>query len=438
MKGLPKGLVSTTDDIPTELRDLNAVEIDDIIQLWKVYSANPSVHGGDIGYRLENFFWRIWSSERLRRSINGFALARLFLRITEASPLSLSAPRQTTAKAPEKGSQSSVNQTDNKTPSSTGSSRALPPPILKKSSTSSQVQGESQKTTRLLLTGVGGQSITRKPSTPPTPIPPPSRKKAYFAASKGKSTKRRPAIMRRRSSQTSSGASTRTHSPQRTSTPLTSPSPVKLLEQDESSASEVEEPSMEGSAKLREDKAMDKPAELPVSFLTSLKDIFADKRSPPNRAKSTPPKWGYVTSDDFTHYNVKFLSSENYEQPSSVSLVDKNFRARFAERQRQESEDYSSSPFEAIAPNAVAKGSPSAYMDRPTPSSSRPGPSHVVASTISSGIPIMTPTTSTTSSDGHMDSGGIPLQTPSSVSRRSQLSLLLEESRKQGTESDET
>lgn len=133
---------------------------------------------------------------------------------------------------------SSPTTKDDKSPSTNSSNRTpMPPPILKKSNTS---HGETQKTTRLLLTGIGGQSITRKPSTPPTPVPPPPTRKTYFVASKAKSTKRRPVLMRRKSSQASSGASTRAHSPQRISTPLTCSSPVET--EHSGDVSEVEQP----------------------------------------------------------------------------------------------------------------------------------------------------------------------------------------------------
>lgn len=55
-----------------------------------VYSANPSVHNDDKGYRLENFFWRIWGSKHLLRSMTGSMLADLFSRIPDQRSISLS------------------------------------------------------------------------------------------------------------------------------------------------------------------------------------------------------------------------------------------------------------------------------------------------------------------------------------------------------------
>ncbi|KAL6238062.1 hypothetical protein BDW75DRAFT_47034 [Aspergillus navahoensis] len=272
MKSLPKGLVSVSEKVSEELDSIgsDAVDIGDIVQLWKAYSTNPSAHEGDAGYRLQNFFWRIWSSKRLRSSLTGSTLSRLFLHISE--PMSTPTPTPTPtnrstaltltsfrppAKAEAKESEplSSSLERDEKHPENQLQHQQHPPshgksqshsalgtsssgvkplqPILKKSNSSSH--GEVQKTTRLLLTGLGGQSVTRKPSNPPTPIPPSrpilfgeqqapgatsrtGQKKTFAVASKAKAKtpKRRPVLMRRKSSQQSSFSvsSARNHSPQ--------------------------------------------------------------------------------------------------------------------------------------------------------------------------------------------------------------------------------
>ncbi|KAL5042702.1 hypothetical protein BDW71DRAFT_189458 [Aspergillus fruticulosus] len=268
MESLPRGFVSVSEKVSEELDGigLDAVDIGDIVQLWKAYSTNPSAHEGDAGYRLQNFFWRIWGSKPLSSSLTGSALSRLFMRISE--PASMPANQSTSlnlpsssppAKAETEESEplSSSLKRDEKHPEnqhqhqqhqrlpSHGKSQSHPTPgpsssgtkplqpILKKSNSSSH--GEVQKTTRLLLTGLGGQSVTRKPSNPPTPIPPSrpiffgeqqapgttsraGQKKTFAVASKAKAKtpKRRPVLMRRKSSQQSSFSvsSTRNHSPQ--------------------------------------------------------------------------------------------------------------------------------------------------------------------------------------------------------------------------------
>ena len=49
-----------------------------------VYHSNPSIHQHDAGPRLENFFWRVWGNQRLRNSLHGLALAKLFSKIADS------------------------------------------------------------------------------------------------------------------------------------------------------------------------------------------------------------------------------------------------------------------------------------------------------------------------------------------------------------------
>ncbi|KAL4980505.1 hypothetical protein BDW66DRAFT_147439 [Aspergillus desertorum] len=270
MESLPKGLVSISEKVSEELKDigLDAVDVGDIVQLWKAYSTNPSAHEGNAGYRLQNFFWRIWGSKRLSNSLTGSALSRFFLQLSEPAsrptltnqcttfPLpssrlpakpetTESEPLSSTLKRNGKHSMSQHQNQQQQRPPSHGKSQSHPTPgasssgtkplqpILKKSNSASH--GEVQKTTRLLLTGLGGQSVTRKPSNPPTPIPPSrpilfgekqapgaasraGQKKTFAVASKAKAKapKRRPVLLRRKSPQQSSFpvSSTRNHSPQ--------------------------------------------------------------------------------------------------------------------------------------------------------------------------------------------------------------------------------
>ncbi|KAL4736351.1 hypothetical protein BDV11DRAFT_16317 [Aspergillus similis] len=232
MEILPEGLVAVSEKVSEELDDigLDAVDIGDIVQLWKACSTNPSAHEGDAGYRLQNFFWRIWGSKRLSSSLTGSALSRLFLQISEPSSTPTPTNQSTTLTSPsfrlsakteakvgtrtqrqfpcdhaaavtvadlqmqeseplssslkrdEKHPKNQHQHQKQQRPPSHGKSQSHPTPgasnsgtkplqpILKKSNSSSH--GEVQKTTRLLLTGLGGQSVTRKPSNPPTPIPP--------------------------------------------------------------------------------------------------------------------------------------------------------------------------------------------------------------------------------------------------------------------------
>ncbi|KAL4925764.1 uncharacterized protein BDV17DRAFT_178495 [Aspergillus undulatus] len=395
MDSLPKGLVSVSGKVSAELNGIgsDAVDVGDIVQLWKAYSTSPSAHQGDAGYRLQNFFWRLWSSKRLSNSLTGSTLARLFLQISEPT-----VTRPSLFKQSEPQTLSSSLKHDGKHqhppghPSSGGTTATTPKPplqpILKKSNSSSH--GETQKTTRLLLTGLSGQSVTRKPSNPPTPIPPskpvtfgeqtlqgsrPSQKKTFAVGSKAKSAKRRPVMMRRKSSQQSSVSSTRNHSPQLVpSPPVTGALEVPIVQENETDEEAVinspEEP-------LTITKVVNSPPDSPVPASTATSTLTtAATTNPPTHPsdqnptlppelladlktllhKSTPvpagpslrqrssqpaqPTVGFFSTTACRHFDVRHLSEENYEQPSTASLVEGGFRSRFVEQKRAAEEWY--------------------------------------------------------------------------------------------------
>lgn len=306
-------------------------------------------------------------------------------------------------------------------------------------------RSESPKTTRLLLAGESGASVTRKPSNAPTPVLQAqpdtfkSQKKTYVAPTKAKSSKRRPVIMRRKSSQASSGSNTRNHSPTRAPTPLAVESSAQLLEL-EDGESDVDPPGMESTdsvdLKLTDvkDKVvpsvapvdpadLEKPVQLPESFLSDLKDIL-QKKSPSQSTKSSPPRYGFISRiDDYTHYDARFFKSENYEQPSSASLVDKDFRTRFTERRRQEEELLASSLTTGDSSMPI-NGSGGESIESISPTSQG------TSTATHPGIPIRTPSQNGTtfSTSGRRTSDGMSIVTPSSKGR-SQLSFLLEKSR---------
>ncbi|KAL4872467.1 hypothetical protein BDV12DRAFT_143843 [Aspergillus spectabilis] len=373
MENLPGGLVSTSVQIPTELVRFDVVDVGDIVQLWKAYSTNPSVHEGVAGYRLQNFFWRIWSSESLANSLSGSTLARLFLQISESTRISFKPTKES-----EPPLSSLKHEKHQPGPSHGSCTTKQPlPPILKKSNSSSH-GGETQKTTRLLLTGLGGESVMRKPSNPPTPIPPSrpvvfgeqstrqTQKKSFAVASKAKGAKRRPVLMRRKSSQQSSVASTRASSPQ--SSPALKTFDVlavqenNLLEDEEETIEPPTTPTTETPKTAlpppppppppnpdpNEDpndfhliEEFDPNPSLPETFLHELKYIMHKNTPlPPLRPRCSPPLVGFFDPRACRHWDVRHLSAENYVQPNKSKLVGEGFRGRFAEQMRIAEEEY--------------------------------------------------------------------------------------------------
>ncbi|KAI9866271.1 MAG: hypothetical protein M1813_001393 [Trichoglossum hirsutum] len=81
---LPKGFVTNSESIPGDIERIDTVDVEEIFKLWKVYTTNKNVLQNDVGLRLENLFWRIWGSDRIRANIKGSALAKHFIRISRA------------------------------------------------------------------------------------------------------------------------------------------------------------------------------------------------------------------------------------------------------------------------------------------------------------------------------------------------------------------
>ncbi|KAL2849206.1 hypothetical protein BJY01DRAFT_245975 [Aspergillus pseudoustus] len=403
MESLPRGLVSTSGNVTSELGGIDAVDVGDIVQLWKAYSTKPSAHEGDTGFRLQNFLWRIWSNKRLSASLTGSTLARLFLQVSEPSSLKPapkeSDPSSSSLKSGNHHPSRIRNANANASVSATPSKPPLPP-ILKKSNSSSH--GETQKTTRLLLTGLGGQSVTRKPSNPPTPIPPSQpimfgeqvnrqgQKKAFVVPSKAKGGKRRPVLMRRKSSQQSSACSTRAHSPnpnppspvstiaepefeppvQETEKTVETPTEItpsckstlppqptralsQLLDNEVIVDDEPPEERISVTTATYEDHTADlnhkrpyyllpdEQKEIPPAFLSTLKDVL-HRETPLGRLpfRGERPVVGFFSTTACRSFDVRHLSEENYEPLSSYNLVDKDFRTRFAEQKRLAEEYY--------------------------------------------------------------------------------------------------
>ena len=88
------GLVTLTPEILTEITTWSALDVGDVVYLWKgappttsgrqklmcvcvAFASNSKALTGSTGARLENLFWRIWSSDRLLGELDGKGLVRL-------------------------------------------------------------------------------------------------------------------------------------------------------------------------------------------------------------------------------------------------------------------------------------------------------------------------------------------------------------------------
>ncbi|KAK0628632.1 hypothetical protein B0T17DRAFT_160373 [Bombardia bombarda] len=73
---LPKGFVENTREIYAEVASYPVVPPEKIWQYWNVYTTTFRRLVDPTAYRLENFWWHVWGSDR--RQLSGPALARLF------------------------------------------------------------------------------------------------------------------------------------------------------------------------------------------------------------------------------------------------------------------------------------------------------------------------------------------------------------------------
>ncbi|KAK3394267.1 hypothetical protein B0H63DRAFT_41556 [Podospora didyma] len=73
---LPKGLVENTREIYAEVASYPTVPPEKIWQYWNVYTTTFRRLVDPTAYRLENFWWHVWGSDR--RNLSGPALAKLF------------------------------------------------------------------------------------------------------------------------------------------------------------------------------------------------------------------------------------------------------------------------------------------------------------------------------------------------------------------------
>ncbi|PQE18062.1 DUF1752 domain protein [Rutstroemia sp. NJR-2017a BVV2] len=80
---LPKGIVVNSPQIGSTIERINTDPLDlaDIAKFWKVYTTTKRRLLDPTAERLENYWWRIWGSQR--RELNGATVARLFVHISD-------------------------------------------------------------------------------------------------------------------------------------------------------------------------------------------------------------------------------------------------------------------------------------------------------------------------------------------------------------------
>ncbi|KAL8906955.1 MAG: hypothetical protein Q9207_001709 [Kuettlingeria erythrocarpa] len=83
VRGLPEGLVTTSDGVQADIETFDRVDVEDVVRLWKAYHTNSALLAEGVGQRLENFFWRIWSNPRLLDELRGSLVAAIFGKISE-------------------------------------------------------------------------------------------------------------------------------------------------------------------------------------------------------------------------------------------------------------------------------------------------------------------------------------------------------------------
>ncbi|KAK2795207.1 hypothetical protein FQN52_006137 [Onygenales sp. PD_12] len=371
---LPRGIVLNTESISSQIENIGGVDVEDVAKLWRVYTANRSTMREDEGRRLENLFWRIWSSGRISRTIQGSTLASLFLHISEGESItrtglgrlreiSLSIPRIPPSRRSPASSTTGSQQPQGSTrttsfPSSSrnvsrkpsaNAPRVLPPPILKKPR---QPSNDSQNATRANTAEIPGEmGMITYISAPPSPgqetptgesaSERPRKKKTTFAKDLTLMESADGAPVKRRASQQSSTLSSVRHSPvsalssgfldspdiygptsKRPKTPLPDESAISI-----SPTPTYTNPSpWLSSTSNRTDPTLGPTTHPAVNITTPRLSDAQQIAQQLNRSQEIPASRSPTKQE-----------TQEYHQPSTASLVEKGFRTRFVEKKLQES-----------------------------------------------------------------------------------------------------
>ncbi|PGH16287.1 hypothetical protein AJ79_01826 [Helicocarpus griseus UAMH5409] len=359
-EALPQGIVLHTERVSSEIESFGGVDDEDLAKLWRVYTTNRSTMREDEGRRLENLVWRIWSNKPILRTIQGTTLAGLFLHISEGESITRMGPerlreiaqsiprippirRHADAPSPRRTQPQNTSPKDGpnaprKTSGNT-TRTSLPPPILKKPR---QTSGDSQKISKPPGGGALEDNTAGNLSLSPSPVAGhetptdesvagrPRKKKTTFAESVT-SIQAEPVQMRKRTSQPSSAVSPARQSPSAAfmNTVRTSP---------RASTKGQGYPIPDESAiSLSPIPTYTNPSPWPGSIVHRP----APTSNPTSHGAS---KGTCISSHEQRKQQQKRSNSSptsQKKQPSEVSLVEKDFRARFVEKQLQESRNSS-------------------------------------------------------------------------------------------------
>ncbi|KAK3330897.1 hypothetical protein B0H66DRAFT_79112 [Apodospora peruviana] len=209
---LPRGIVENTNEIYAEIASYPVVPPEKIWQYWNVYTTTFRRLVDPTAYRLENFWWHVWGSDR--RNLSGPALAKLFEEFSKGQtfvPLRSTANRYEGPSVPrasrdrlaklntqppehdkrEEAQDRSLPKTSTKPPTPSSSRPPPPHPILKK--TRGPSASGARPTARFVSPPVsddedekdgdmssGSTAVTSSEMLPP-PFPPPVKKTMTFA-----------------------------------------------------------------------------------------------------------------------------------------------------------------------------------------------------------------------------------------------------------------
>lgn len=349
--GLPRGLISIEDNPSHDTEqeddeDQPRLDVATIAKTWRIYTASRNAIVADTGYRLENLFWRTWSSPALLRTLHPTTFTNVVQHVgsgrghvklrrpshfdtsiygqdeDDSTPVPSGPPTATASPVQPSSTPASSSDHPPHVRQSSNYSIKTPQSILKKPSTDhSYVEPSAGQTLLSAQKNSKPDSTGSSSSTTDTLSPPSSErprlkpqlsagnKKASFVANTSSRAKSRPSVPRRKSSQGTV--------PQAKKEPLRSPikSPVKLPPPLQASAGSEPFPPIPVVNQVRHGQ-MGPPPGLPIPLSGANGPAFLlPSASSWQSVESTSPDRG----------------GQDSIIQSSMPLVDPNFRKQFAE-----------------------------------------------------------------------------------------------------------